>query len=374
MNLHVLHLIDSLSTGGKERMLVDLANQTVWEGAMASVCITRSGVQMASELDPKIEVSVLNRKKRLDFSAMAAFANFVNSKKVDIVHCHGRSTFSLAAVSRTIRRIQTPLVLHDHYGKIELDHSVPLWFRLWGRRYVAQYVGVSEKLGRWAITAGVQQTKINVIENALNLFRIKQSDRVDIRAQFGLQAESLIGIVIAGLRYEKGIDYLIEALSHCKTSRPFNVVIIGGERQKGYLRKCNDILQSFGLSDRVIFAQEKENSAAWIRGADFGLIPSRSESGPLVLIEYMAAGLPFVASLSGSIARSAASNGVPGFVERGNMKAFSQAVLELTELSPDVRMERGELGKTVAEKLFDIRGTMIEWFRIYSAARNGSQL
>ena len=30
--------------------------------------------------------------------------------------------------------------------------------------------------------------------------------------------------------------------------------------------------------------------------ADFAVLPSRSESGPLVLIEYMALGLPFVAT------------------------------------------------------------------------------
>jgi len=372
MSLHVLHVIDTLATGGKERMLVDLANQTVVEGAKASVCITRSGLQMASELNPKIELIVLNRQKRFDFSAMNAFADFVNRSNVDILHCHGRSSFGLAAFSRTIRSIHTPLIFHDHYGKIDLDQSVPLWFRIWGKHYMAQYVGVSDKLGRWAVKAGVQQTKINVIENALNLFRIKQSEPIDIRAQFGLPAESLVGIVIAGLRYEKGIDYLIEALSHCKSSKPFNIVIIGGERQKGYLLECNDKLRSSGLSDLITFAQEKENSADWIQGADFGVIPSRSESGPLVLIEYMAAGLPIVASLTGSIALSAFNNGVPGFVERENSNAFSKALIELIELSDDARKERGEIGKSVAEKLFDIRGAMVEWFRIYSAARNGS--
>ena len=88
MSLHVLHVIDTLATGGKERMLVDLANQTVVEGAKASVCITRSGLQMASELNPKIELIVLNRQKRFDFSAMNAFADFVNRSNVDILHCH----------------------------------------------------------------------------------------------------------------------------------------------------------------------------------------------------------------------------------------------------------------------------------------------
>jgi glycosyltransferase involved in cell wall biosynthesis len=151
-------------------------------------------------------------------------------------------------------------------------------------------------------------------------------------------------------------------------------VIIGGERERSYLRKCNEISQQLGLSGRISFVGEKKNSAAWIRGADFALIPSRSESGPLVLIEYLAAGLPVVASLTGSIARSAAANGVSGFVECGNKERFLEEIIKLCELSPDAKKIRGELGKKVAEKMFDIRRTMIEWFRIYQAARNGSQL
>jgi glycosyltransferase involved in cell wall biosynthesis len=373
MNLHVLHLIDSLSPGGAERMLVDIANQTISEGAMASVCITRSGVDMATELDPKIELNVLNRQKRFDFAAMKTFSSFVKKQSIDIVHCHGRSSFSLAATSRAMRDIQIPLLLHDHYGKIELDNSIPLWFRIWGRHYVAQYVGVSESLGRWAVNAGVKATKINVIENALNLYRINQSESVDIRAQLKLPEESIIGIVIAGLRYEKGIDYLIEALSHCKTDKPFHIVIIGGEREKSYLGRCNDIAEQLGLSDRIFFVGEKKDSAAWIMGADFGLIPSRSESGPLVLIEYMAAGLPVVASLTGSIAIAAAASGVPGFAECGNKEKFSNEIVKLCNLPPEARKKRGELGRRVAENRFDIRRTMMEWFRIYQAARNGSQ-
>ena len=370
MNLHVLHLIDTLSNGGAERMLVDIANQTIQDGGRASVCVTRSGVEIAGELDSKIELCILNRKKRFDSKAMSQLAEFVKTRNVDIVHCHGRSTFSLAAVSRAIGGIQTPLLLHDHYGKIEMDTSIPFWFRVWGKHYLNAYVGVSENLGRWAHSAGVKERKINVIDNALNLARVQQSNLLNLREKFGIPEQSLIGIVVAGLRYEKGIDFLVEALSKSKSLSKFHVVIVGGQRENGYLTQCNTLASKLGISDRIIFAGEQNDSAAWVRGADFAIISSRSESGPLVLIEYLAAGLPFVATLSGSIARTAADNGVPGFVARDNLNEFTREIDSLVELDPTARAERGKIGKAVAERMFDIRQSMPQWYRVYRDALN----
>jgi glycosyltransferase involved in cell wall biosynthesis len=368
MNLHVLHLIDSLSNGGAERMLVDLANQTVLDGAQASVCITRSGTEIAGELNPQIEVSILNRKKRFDSNAMSQLARFVKTQKVDIVHCHGRSTFSLAAVSRAIGGIHSPLLLHDHYGKIEMDSSIPFWFRIWGKHYISAYVGVSENLGRWAHSAGVKGEKINVIDNALNLARIQQSTFVDLRGQFKIPEESLIGIVVAGLRYEKGIDFLIQAVSKSKNLQKFHVVIVGGERQKGYVAECKRLAEKLGITDRIVFAGEQNNSAAWVRSSDFAMIPSRSESGPLVLIEYLAAGLPFVSTLTGSIARTADDNRVPGFVNRESVDDFANQIDSLVQTDAETRTKRGTIGKVIAEKMFDIRQTMPEWYRVYQTA------
>jgi glycosyltransferase involved in cell wall biosynthesis len=368
MNLHVLHLIDTLSTGGAERMLVDLANQTVEDGAQASVCITRSAADIAGELDSRIDLCILNRKKRFDSKAMSKFANFVNTRQIDLIHCHGRSSFSLAAFSRAIKDIQSPLLLHDHYGKIEIDTSVPLWFRLWGKKYIAAYVGVSESLGRWAHSAGIRDEKINVIDNALNLARIQKSNSFNIREELKLPDQVLIGVVIAGLRNEKGIDFLIEALSKSKSLSKFYVVVIGAERQPGYVANCTNLAERLGVTERLIFAGEKNNSAAWIRNADFALIPSRSESGPLVLIEYLAAGIPLVATLTGSIARTAADNNIPGFVHRGNPDEFVKEIDSLVELDVEARKERGIFGKTIAEKLFDIKQTMPEWYRVYEEA------
>src|SRR5262245_34387667 len=118
--MHVMHVIDSLCLGGAERMLVDIANATAADGHRVSACITRDGRDLANELRPDVPLWVLARQKRFDWTALKQFASIIQEQKVDLLHAHGRSTFSFAATVRTFGLIRTPILLHDHYGQIEI--------------------------------------------------------------------------------------------------------------------------------------------------------------------------------------------------------------------------------------------------------------
>src|SRR5262249_47532662 len=105
--MHVMHVIDSLCLGGAERMLVDIANATVSDGHRVSACITRDGRDLANELHPAVHLWVLARRKRFEGTALKQFAAIIKEHKVDLLHVHNRSTFSFAAVVKTLRLIRT---------------------------------------------------------------------------------------------------------------------------------------------------------------------------------------------------------------------------------------------------------------------------
>src|SRR5579859_489853 len=108
--MHILHMIDSLERGGSERMLVDIANATVGDGYLVSVCVTRQKTTLASELRPQIKVWVLNRRRTIDWAAMRRMAQIVREQQVSVVHAHGRSTFALLVFARVLRILKTPVV------------------------------------------------------------------------------------------------------------------------------------------------------------------------------------------------------------------------------------------------------------------------
>jgi glycosyltransferase involved in cell wall biosynthesis len=113
---------------------------------------------------------------------------------------------------------------------------------------------------------------------------------------------------------------------------------------------------------------ERSDARAVARGADFAVIPSLSESGPLVLIEYLAGGVPVVATRVGDISLRAESLGVEEFVEPGNPKTLACAINRLLAMNPSEKAERGRRGIAVARSAFDIRDSMPKWYMLYNKA------
>ncbi|MDZ4770866.1 MAG: glycosyltransferase family 4 protein [Chloroflexota bacterium] len=365
--MHIMHIIDSLVPGGAERMLVDIANASAAAGERVSVCVTRNGLTLAAELRPDIALLVLNRQRRIEWGAMRRFAAQVAAAGVDVLHVHGRTSFSFAALIKTLRLIDRPIVLHDHYG-IEMNAAVPRWFRLWGWRLVDQYVGVYPRLVTWAQSAGVPADRTRSIGNALDFARLSHPVNDLLRREQAIEPDTRVGIVVGGLRREKGIELLLTSLVEVDTTVPFVICIIGKDTDPAYAQACRARAAELRLDDRVRFIGERTDAALLAQGADFALMPSRSESGPLVLIEYMAAGLPFVAFQVGSISDTAADAGVPGFVPPLDTSAFAQAIESLLALSPDERRLRGQHGAQIAGAHFRIEAKLQAWFAVYRAA------
>lgn len=364
-----MHVIDTLALGGAERMLVELANRATADGYQVSVCVTRDGCALATALRRDIPLLVLGRRRRFDLAAMWRFAAFVKAERVEVLHAHGLSTFSFLALLKIMCLIRQPIILHAHNG-LELDTSIPSWFRLYGYRYIDHYVGVYSKMREWAEAAGLPASKISVIENALDLTRIQEALPLNIKDEYGIPDTMPVGIVVGNIRQEKGIDVLLTAIAQCSAFRAARVLIVGGYANKEYARACQTKSAILGLGDRVNFLGQRPDIPELLHSVDFALLPSRSESGPLVLIEYMVSGLPFVSTQVGGIAQRVANLGVPEFVPPDDADAFTRALDRLLSLSPSERRARGAAGRDVAVREFDIRNVMQQWYAIYGTVLN----
>jgi L-malate glycosyltransferase len=365
MTIHVMHVIETLRRGGAERTLVDLANATVAEGSRVCVCLVGEGRDLAKELRSEIPLWVLARRGRLDRAALRRWAAIIQEQKVDLLHVHGRSVFAFAAAGRTLGLFSTPILLHDHHGQIEIDASVPLWFKLWGRRYVERYVGVYGKLAEWAEAGGVPRSRTCAINDAVDLARLQSAQPADLRREFGIAEGDRLALTVCGLRAEKGITTLLDAVARLSGRHALKVIVVGRETEKGYLAACKAQAFSLGLSDTVIFAGERADVPSLIKAAEFAVVPSLSESGPMVLIEYMAGSLPFVATLVGDIAHRVDKIGGLQFVPPGDPVALAEALSHLLSLAPADWEARREAGRRIAAENFDIRQTLPRWYRMY---------
>lgn len=365
--LHVLHVIDGLGLGGAERMLVDIANATVADGHRVSVCVTRADDTLARELDPRVELLVLRRRGRVDPAALVRLAAWLRRRKIDVVHAHMRSNLVFALALRAMNLVRAPIVFHDHYGTIETDNSIPPWFRV-GRRWIAHYVGVYDRLCEWAGRAGVPAARTTTIPNALDLARLRGAAPVDLRAELGVAPDVPIGVMVGRLRRDKGVELLLEAVARSRHRGRMRVVLVGGDGEPDYTADCRRRFDDLGLADTITFLGPRTDVPGLLPSADFALLASHTESGPLVLIEYLAAGLPVVATRVGDIGRRLAAAGVPGFVEAGDVAAFAAELDALVALDRAQRHARGALGRRILDEGWDIRAAMPRWYEVYRAA------
>ena len=95
-----------------------------------------------------------------------------------------------------------------------------------------------------------------------------------------------------------------------------------------YLRAIRARCEELGLGRNVTFLGSRADIPEILRAADIGLLPSRSEGGPIAILEYMAAGLPFISTRTGYNTETAADLGVPGIVPLDDPDAF-RAELEV---------------------------------------------
>lgn len=345
-------------------MLVNLVNAFPRNEVIPFICVTRDGLDLKIELDSTIPLLVLNRKRSLELSAYRKLKRFIETEKIDLLHAHGRSTALFLIVGKLLGYIKKPIILHDHSGDIVINHSVPFWFRMFGNTTISHYVGVSEELQDWALKAGINPKRVSFIANAIDLDQIRSRIAVDLRSAFGIESSRKIGIVVANPRYEKGIDLLIEALKCAKFELNPLIIIVGERSNNDYIQNCDKLMARYNLMDVIKFAGKQENAVGWMKGADFGIMPSRSESGPLVLIEMAAVGLPIVGFNVGNITNQLAELMPENFAEAEN-------VLALADL-----LEKANFGKISNMKVeqtssifinFDINSVIHKWIRVYKS-------
>jgi glycosyltransferase involved in cell wall biosynthesis len=271
----------------------------------------------------------------------------------------------MVALTKVLFGIRQPVILHDHFGAIERDQRIPWWFGPSGRWLLTAYVGVSDQLSEWALKAGIQKAKIRTLGNCIDLDRILMAQALNLRTEFGLSAGVKVGLVVAGIRPDKGIDVLIDAMALRKTESEITILVVGGDADKEYADFCRGKVERLGLKSVIKFVGTRSDVVQLMRGADFAVMPSRSESGPLVLIEYMAAGLPFVSTYSGNIAHRAKQMGLEEFVDPGDPIKLRLGLDKLLQENEQQTRQRVESGRVVALQEFSIIRTRKEWQEIY---------
>ena len=117
-------------------------------------------------------------------------------------------------------------------------------------------------------------------------------------------------VFVGRLSQEKGLDVLLRALALLPGGLLFHLTVAG---DGPLCHELGELASEVGLNGRVTWLGFCEQTADLLRGTDVCVVPSRTESFGLAVVEAMAAGVACVASRTGGI-KEMITNGIDGLL------------------------------------------------------------
>lgn len=194
-----------------------------------------------------------------------------------------------------------------------------------------------------------------VAHNAVDLtdFDIRE-DKASLRKRLGLPFDMKLVTYVGHLYTWKGVDVLIEAAQVSLGYKDTLFVIVGGTDAD--IEKYRRIVETRGLSNvRLLGHKPKRDIPAYLRASDVLVIPnvpiskeSSEYTSPIKLFEYMASGVPIVASDLPSM-RAIVSDHEVSFVPPNDSGALSKAIQETIRAHVEAEV-RASLARALVER------------------------
>jgi glycosyltransferase involved in cell wall biosynthesis len=295
------------------------------------------------------------------FCALGMIA-MLRRRGVRFLHSH---EFTMAFYgSIAARALGLPHVVTMHGGTNWAQRSRRRAALRWAFSGRTTLVGVS-RAGAKALEDGLKlpRGRVLVVPNGVPPSRLRGTD---VRRELGLDADTLLLVSVGNLYPVKGHDILLRALARLDPAKAGNwsIAIAGRGGEEPRLRAQ---VAELGLSSRVRFLGFRTDVGDILAAANLFVLPSRSESHPLAVLEAMFAGLPIIAAAVGGVPDTIRHDVEGLLVPPVDPEALAVAIQDL--LSDPCR--RSRLGKAAAERAradFTVEAMADAYERLYEAA------
>jgi glycosyltransferase involved in cell wall biosynthesis len=277
-------------------------------------------------------------------------------QKADIYHLHDPE---LMLVGILLKLITGKKVIYD----VHEDYSKQMLFKLYLpkiiRKEIAFLVGMIESYSSKLLDAIITATD-DILKNFSRHKRVLSVKNFPIVSNFPIEEENeerekgvFSLIYIGGLEKIRGITQIIEALAVFNSDDPLRLVLCGDFYPANFEAKVRS-LEGFKKVEYLGWVAPRDIPNL-LKNHDVGIVclhPTTNyvTSLPLKLFEYMAAGLPVIASNFPLWKTIVEGNGCGICVDPLNPEEIAQAIKYLME-HPGLREEMGEKGRrAVAEK------------------------
>jgi glycosyltransferase involved in cell wall biosynthesis len=357
----IAYVIDGLSMGGAERLMVPILKYLNRANFEAHVCALQSkdGNPMAEEIRALgVPVDCLEIRHLRDLNAVPRLIKYLQGVDADLVHTQLEFANILGNISAKYLRLPSVCTIHimpslDVKTKLKL-HQRAEWLAL--RLFCDHVISVSEEAREYHLhISGTTADRVSTIYNGIDLSGFlsldQELEREAVRTEFGIPSDATLLTTVAVLRPQKGIQYMIRALPEVLASNTnTHYLVIGDGTHRNTLieeaKKSN-------VNHRVIFAGMRKDITRLLAASDIFVLPTLTEALPTVLAEAMAAKLPIIASRVGGVPEMVMDGENGCLVEAEDVDGLAAACIHLLN-NHQKCVKMGAVGWNIVNQTFNI--------------------
>lgn len=289
----IWYLIGTLSVGGAERTLVDLANGLDRDAFEATIWTIDDLGPLATELEDHVTVRSLQATSKADLAAPLRFVAALRRERPDILQSflfYDNTLATLAGLFSTETTVITG---------VRSVPNEPNRFRSLVRRVtlrLADHIVSNSKAGaEFIVDHGADPDRVSVVHNGRDLEAYQNGTACpELRESLGIPPEASVVGTVGRLIERKGHYDLLEAWPLVLAEHPgAQLMIVGdGPEREGLETRAREL----GIWNSVHLPGTRDDVPAVLDLMDVFVFPSHFEGLPGALLEAMAAGLPIVAT------------------------------------------------------------------------------
>ena len=365
--MKLLLAISSLSTGGSERVISNMANHWAANGWDIVLLTTDNGREPPFyPLHPSVEYinqSLWSGGSTITRSLGYPRSAFLLRRMIQSVHPQCVISFSMAMNIRVLVSLfgsKIPVVISERSDPMSL---VRISGVLWRLRHavrsltypLASQLVVQSPSARLCFSARLQ-SKTVVIPNPVAPPSFQHNEPISSKRN------GYTVIAVSRLAQEKQLDLLLEAFAQISQSRPDWSLVIWGDGPER--TKLEALRSELNLDNKVLLPGRTTQVMERMREADLFVLSSRFEGFPNALCEAMSCGLPVISFECSDSISQIVRDGVDGIlVMPGDVNALAAAMARLMDNPKDrqrlASRAREIVGRFELEKIMNMWETML---------------
>jgi glycosyltransferase involved in cell wall biosynthesis len=369
--ISIAFFLPSLSGGGTERIVTNIANNLDVQKYDASLVLSQARGEFSDEIGKNVQIINLNATGNLKL--FFKLIRYFNNEKPEIFISSFPRFDMIALLAKMFSKSKAKVIIIEHVSfSFHLFTASSAYKRILGRFVLPGFVKIFYPMADAivCVSNGVAKDiskiinrtdKVKVIYNPVISEKIYRLSEEAVEHEWFLDQKVPVVLAVGRLAKQKDYPTLLSAFKLIVQKDPARLVILGEGEDRNKLEKLS---QKLGISKNVLFLGFQKNPYKYIKRASVFALSSLQEGFGNVIVEAMACGTSVVATDCQSGPNEIIENGKNGLlVPVRDPKSLAACIIKLLE-SDSLRESFSREGKIRAED-FTIEKKIKEYEKLF---------